>query len=183
MNDRTVAGSLLLVGNAQYIISIIVSESVYPNYSISLNYISDLGVGPTAAIFNFSVFLAGLMGIVGTYFIHREFHNRAFTAFIGLYGIGAMVVGIFPETTGLPHLIATTTAFLFGGLAAITAYKFEKKPLNYFSVILGVLSLTAMILFIGHAYLGLGKGGMEHMIIYPLWVWEIAFGGHLINNQ
>jgi len=183
MNNRTVAGSLLLVGNAQNIISVIVAESVYPNYSVSANYISDLGVGPAAAIFNFSVFLAGLMGIVGAYFIHREFHNPAFTAFIGLYAIGAMVVGIFPETTGPPHLIAALIAFLFGGLAAITAYKFEKKPLNYLSVILGVLSLTAMILFIGHAYLGLGKGGMERMIMYPLWVWEFGFGGHLISNQ
>jgi hypothetical membrane protein len=182
MNNRTVAGSFLLVGSAQNLISIIVAESVYPNYRISLNYVSDLGVGPTAAIFNFSVFLAGLMGIVGTYFIHREFHNRAFTAFIGLCGIGALVVGIFPETTGLPHVIAALTAFLFGGLAAITAYKFEKKPLNYFSVVLGVLSLTAMILFIGNAHLSLGKGGMERMIVYPVLVWEVGFGGHLINN-
>jgi hypothetical membrane protein len=182
MQHRTVGGSLLLVGSAQFIISMFVAESLYPSYSISLNYISDLGVGPTATIFNFSVFLLGLMSIVSAYFMHREFHYLAFTAFIGLAGIGAMAVGIFPETTGLPHAVAAITAFLFGGLAAITAYKFEEKPLDYFSVALGILSLAALILILGNASLGLGRGGMERMIAYPVLVWESAFGGHLIGN-
>jgi hypothetical membrane protein len=183
MNNRTVGGSFLLVGSAQFIISMIVAESLYPNYSISLNYISDLGVGPSAAIFNLSAFLGGLMSIIGAYFIHREFRNLAFTAFLGLYGIGVMTVGIFPETTDLPHSVAALTAFLFGGLVAITAYRFEKKPLGYFSVVLGALSLTALILFLANVSLGLGRGGMERMIAYPVLVWGSAFGGQLINNQ
>ncbi|MCX6660128.1 MAG: DUF998 domain-containing protein [Candidatus Bathyarchaeota archaeon] len=183
MHHRNVGGPLLLVGSTQFIISMIVAESVYPGYSISLNYISDLGVGPTAAIFNFSAFLLGLMTVVSAYFMHREFQNVVFTAFIGLAGIGAMAVGIFPETTGLPHALAAIITFLFGGLAAITAYKLEKKPLNYFSVALGIVSLTALILSLGNASLGLGKGGMERMIAYPVLVWESAFGGHMINAR
>jgi hypothetical membrane protein len=161
----------------------IAAESLYSDYSISLNYISDLGVGPTAAIFNFSAFLLGLMTVVSAYFMHREFQNFVFTLFISLAGIGAIAVGIFPETTGLPHALASITAFLSGGLAAITAYKLEKKPLNYFSVALGILSLTALILLLGDVSLGLGKGGMERMIAYPVLVWESAFGGHLINAR
>jgi hypothetical membrane protein len=123
------------------------------------------------------------MTVVSAYFMHREFQNVVFTAFIGLAGIGAMAVGIFPETTGLPHALAAIITFLFGGLAAITAYKLEKKPLNYFSVALGIVSLTALILSLGNATLGLGKGGMERMIAYPVLVWESAFGGHMINAR
>jgi hypothetical protein len=38
-----VAGALIFVGSAQFIVALTVAEALYPGYSISQNYISDLG--------------------------------------------------------------------------------------------------------------------------------------------
>ena len=43
-NNKTIAGALLFVGGLQFTLGMIVAEAVYPNYSVSRNYISDLGV-------------------------------------------------------------------------------------------------------------------------------------------
>ena len=190
-NYRKVAGTLVLVGGAQFVLGMLIAEAIYPGYSISQNYISDLGVGPAASVFNSSVFLLGLMVVGGAYFVHRIFRNRPVTTLLVLSGIGAMGVGIFPEDSPVMHEIVSDVAFIFGGLAPIAACKLQKKPLNYLSIAMGLLSLCALILLsaqysfgLGEQYfLGLGPGGMERMIVYPILLWETAFGGYLIGSS
>jgi len=53
-------------------------------------------------------------------------------------------------------------------------------PFSVIAVILGLLSLGALVLFMAGMNLGLGVGGMERMIVYPLLMWGAGFGGHLI---
>ena len=190
-NYRKVAGTLVLVGEAQFVLGMLIAEAIYPGYSISQNYISDLEVGPAASVFNSSVFLLGLMVVGGAYFVHRIFRNRPVTTLLVLSGIGAMGVGIFPEDSPVMHEIVSDVAFIFGGLAPIAACKLQKKPLNYLSIAMGLLSLCALILLsaqysfgLGEQYfLGLGPGGMERMIVYPILLWETAFGGYLIGSS
>ena len=43
------------------------------------------------------------------------------------------------------------------------------------------MSLLALILLIGNIYVGLGVGGMERMIVYPILIWMIGFAGFLIT--
>ncbi|MDA4119883.1 MAG: hypothetical protein OK436_04790, partial [Thaumarchaeota archaeon] len=70
--------------------------------------------------------------------------------------------------------------FLFAGLSAVVTSRFQKKPMSYFSVILGLMTLAALVLYVGGNYLGLGPGGMERMVVYPVLVATIGFGGHLM---
>jgi hypothetical membrane protein len=98
-----------------------------------------------------------------------------------LTGIGAMGVGLFPETAGAIHGVVSLIAFLFGGLSAITSYKLLKPPFSYSAVLLGALSLVALALFGSGIYLGLGWGGMERMIVYPTLLWAVGFSGHLMS--
>jgi hypothetical membrane protein len=156
---------------------------LYPNYNVSLNYISDLGVGSTALIFNSSVFLLGLLVVAGAYFIRKAFKSNFLFITLILTGIGAMMVGLFPETAGVMHTIASLIAFLFGGLVAIVSYKVEKPPFSYLSVVLGALSLVALGLFASGNYLSLGVGGMERMIAHPVLLWGVGFGGHLVSHS
>jgi len=87
-----------------------------------------------------------------------------------------MGVGIFPENYPVMHEIVSDAAFIFGGLAPIAAYRLLRKPFNYFSVMLGLVSLCGMILLsaqysfgLGEQYfLGLGPGGMERIIVYRI---------------
>jgi hypothetical membrane protein len=156
---------------------------LYPNYSVSGNYISDLGVGSTALIFNASVFLLGLIVVAGAYFIQHAFNFRVLFVILILTGVGAMMVGLFPETTGVMHSVASLITFLFGGLSAVVSYKVEKSPFSYLSVVLGAMGLVALGLFASGNYLGLGVGGMERMIAHPVLLWAVGFGGHLISHS
>jgi len=182
-SERQVAGTLLFVGGVQCVLGIIISEALYPGYRTSIQTISSLGVGPSALIFNSSVFLIGVLGLAGTYFVHRAYNFGLFTFLLGMTHIGAVGVGLFTEATSTftIHSIFSVTTYLFGGISAITSYKLQKQPLSSLSIVLGVFSLLALVLVVSETYLGLGLGGMERMVAYPLLLWEVAFGSHLIG--
>jgi hypothetical membrane protein len=161
-------------------------------YSVSQNYVSDLGatcratcqvVQPTATIFNSSVFLLGAFGVLGAFSIWRGLRTQILSVFLGLTGLGAMGVGLFPETTGPIHHLASLITFLFGGLSAVLSYRMQRTPQSYFSVVLGAMTLISLILYISKLYLGLGPGGMERMIVYPALIWAVGFGAHLTASS
>lgn len=179
--NRRIAGSLLFFGGVLCVLGIIVAEALYPGYSTSENYISDLGVGPSSLIFNSSVFLLGIFAVIGAYFIQQAFDFRLFSIFAAIMGIGAMGVGLFTEDAGVIHVIFSFITFMFAGLSAIISFKLQKPPFSYYSVMLGVAALLALVLFASGTFLGLGKGGMERMIAYPALLWAIGFGGHLMG--
>lgn len=191
-SDSKIAGALIFVGSAQFIIALTVAEAFYPGYSIAQNYISDLGatcrttclvVQPTSTIFNSSVTLLGLLAIVASYFIQRGFRSRILTVLVVMTGVGATGVGVFPETAGVIHHIVSLITFIFAGLSAIASYKLQKAPLSHFSLLLGVMTLVALALYISNIFLGLGPGGMERMIVYPALIWATGFGAHLIGHS
>jgi hypothetical membrane protein len=182
-NYVKMAGALIFIGAVQFLIELIIAEARYPGYSVSKNYISDLGVGPSAAIFNSSVFLFGVMIVIGAYFIWREFDSKLFFIFAVLAGFGAIGVGLFTEHAGTIHTVFSLITFLFGGLTAIASYKLQRSPLSYFAVLLGIMTLVALALFISRTYLGLDKGGMERMIAYPVLLWAVGFSSYLIGQS
>jgi hypothetical membrane protein len=192
MNYRHAAGVLLFIGAVQFVLGMLIAEFLYPGYSVSMNYISDLGATcrttciihqPSASIFNTSVSLLGVLALVSSYLIWREFHNRLVSLLLGLSGVGMVGVGLFPETAGIFHLVASFIAFFFGGLSTIATYKLVKAPFAYLSVLMGMICLIALALFISNIFLGLGPGGMERMIAYPLLLWVIGFGGNLMSSE
>ena len=99
-----IGGALLLVGALQFILSLAVAESLRRGYSVSSNYLSDLGVGHLAVLFNASVATLGAFAILGAYFLFRSSKVHTLPYLIAVSGFGALGVGLFPETIGLPHL-------------------------------------------------------------------------------
>jgi hypothetical membrane protein len=192
--NSKIAGTLLLVGGAQFIIALIIAEAIYPDYSVARNYISDLGVwgSNSALVFNSSIMIFGLSVLVSSYFINKQFKNRTIAVLFALAGTGSLGVGLFPENTfiingiSVIHSISALLAFVFGGIAAISLFKITKSPFRYLSVIVGAAALIAMVLFItmrDSGAMGLGVGGMERMIAYPTIVGIIGFGGYLLGNN
>ena len=175
-----VAGILFFIAATQFVLGIIVAEALYPGYSLSESEISYLGIGPSAMVFNASIFLLGLLILVGTYFLQRVFNVKIFTILLTLMAVGFMGVGIFTHNSYSIHFIAAVFAFLFGGLSAIYSYKLIKLPFSLLNILLGLITLSASILYIVKQYLGLGPGGMERMMVYPIFIWTIGFGGYLI---
>lgn len=192
MNYKYVAGASLFTGAVQFVLGLLIAEFLYPGYSTSANYISDLGATcdtsciiyqQSAYIFNTSISLFGVSILLASYFIWCDSKNHLLFILFSITGIAIVGVGLFPKTTGIIHLIVSFITFFFGGLSAIATAKFIKDPFLYFSLVLGVISLTALTLFIFKIYLGLGPGGMERMIAYPLLLWVIGFGGNLMSPK
>ena len=187
-SNGKVAGTLIFVAVAQFVLGMIVSEALYPDYSTSRNYISDLGVGSSSLIFNSSVFLMGLLLLIGAYFLQRAFRFELLTVMLVLTAVGAMGVGVFTEDFGVLHMIVSLITFLFSGLSAIFSvlcsrvhrFPLVKMPFSALSVIFGLMTLAALALFGCGVYFGLGAGGMERMIAYPALMWGAGFGGYLI---
>ncbi|TLX98449.1 MAG: DUF998 domain-containing protein [Thaumarchaeota archaeon] len=188
--EAKVAGAALFAGVVQFALAMFLAEFLYPGYSVSGSAISDLGatctkgvchtVQPSSTIFNLSIILAGLLVLVSGYYLRRAVRANAIVAFTLTAGAAMVGVGVFPETFSVIHGIVSLITFLSISFAAIAAYKVERSPLSYFSVLLGIFSLVATILYVDGEYLGLGVGGMERMIVYPVLLWSIAFSGELI---
>ena len=204
LSNASKAGVSIFVGGVQFSISLILSEIYYSTsgplntsgsgnttgyiYSVANNYVSDLGANcrttcssvPSAYLFDASIAVFGLLIILGAYFLHRAYHQTPATVMVVLAGVGALGVGLFPETTGIWHDLFSLVVFLFAGLSALLTARLQRKPMFYFSIILGLATLAALVLYIGGEYIGLGPGGMERMVVYPVLLWSIGFGGHMM---
>jgi hypothetical membrane protein len=189
--DRRLAGVFGFIGGVQCLIGIVVAEDLYPGYSVSMNYISDLGATcratcvieqPAAAVFDSTVILLGLFVIAAAYFLYRSSKRRILPSLLILSAIGSIGVGVFPETTGILHVVVSLMVFLFGGLSAIASYQILEPPINYLAEALGALTLLALVLFSSGYYLGIGPGGMERMIAYPALLWLVGLGAYLMKS-
>ena len=179
-------GLWLLVGGLEILFLVHLSELLYPGYSISANYISDLGVGPmpSSAIFTVAVILFGLMALVAAALLRLKNKKSLICLLLALSGIGAIGVGVFNEDyIPLVHRASALMAFLFGNLAALYSYRMVRPPLACVFALLGLIGLSALALYGGRTYLGLGVGGMERMILYPAMFWAIGFGAYLSAEE
>lgn len=178
----------MFLGAAQFFVFLTVAETMYPDYSVTGNTLSDLGatcnnsscfVPPSAGVFNTTVFALGALVFVGSFFLYiSRFRLLGGLAALGAWGV--MGVALFPETAGSIHSLLSLVAFLFGGLAAIVSYTMLTKPFSYFAVALGAVSLVALALYVPGVYLGLGVGGMERLVVFPELIWVIGFGAYLM---
>ncbi|MHA1954868.1 MAG: hypothetical protein ACW96U_13080, partial [Candidatus Heimdallarchaeaceae archaeon] len=67
VGSREALGFFLLVGPLQFILSVLIAEGMAESYDSSLHYVSSLGVGSTAFLFNNSVLILGICILVATY--------------------------------------------------------------------------------------------------------------------
>jgi hypothetical membrane protein len=182
VENRPLLGSLLFIGAAQIVLVMTVAEALYPGYNMATNYISDLGVGSTALLFNASAVVFGVMLLLGAVFGRRTL-GTLLTITVALSGAAVVGVGLFPETTGALHLISAIVAFGLGAVSAILSYRVTRRPLSYFSVVLGVIALVALVLFVAHYDPGIGRGGIERVLAYSVLLWVLGFGGAMIGSK
>jgi hypothetical membrane protein len=191
-----VAGALLFVVGVVAFMGIITAESLYPaGYSTSANAISDLGATeppesvieqPSATIFDTTMIVCGVLVLAAAYCILRGTRRRAAPVVIALFGLGVLGVGVFPGDTGNVHAIFALLTFIAGGVAAIVSWTIEKSPFRYFSVALGVVALVTLLLYFimgdSSPMAGLGVGGVERWVAYPILLWATGLGGHLMGR-
>ena len=188
------AGALLFAAGIIAIMGIITAEALYPpGYSTSQNQISDLGATeppdsvitqPSATIFNTAMIVCGVLALVASFCLQRGFRRWAAPALTALFGLGVLGVGISPGDHGNVHALFALLTFIAGGLAAIVAWTVERPPFRYFSAVLGLVALVTLVLYwiLGDSspMAGLGIGGVERWVAYPIIFWITGFGGHLM---
>jgi hypothetical membrane protein len=173
-------GTILVAAAIQLLFLVNIAEFLYPGYSVSQNYISDLGVGPSPSkeVFTLGLLIFGLLVLLASSKLYAN-KGSYLWLFFALSGIGAVGVAVFNEDTGWPHVLFALLAFLFGNLAAVYAFTKTKPTFSYISLGLGVLGLAALVLLGTGTYLGLGPGGMERVVFYSGILWVLVFGARL----
>ncbi|MHB8566441.1 MAG: DUF998 domain-containing protein [Nitrososphaerales archaeon] len=202
-----IAGILFSLGGLLFILLTTASESLYPNFSMLNNAMSDMAaVGTrTFPIEETAIFGVAITWIVGAYLLYRTNGRKGFMIVNALAGTGFLLAGLSPENFNIAvHSIGALLAFPFGAAAAILSYNVIRTSFRYFSICLGSLSVAAtLVTFLGQkivgpcgtcvgktpgyvqslTQLGLGLGGWESMIIFPLLIWLIGFGSYLMATS
>ena len=188
---QKMAGLLLIISGIQFMLLVSIAETLYPGYNTAkydLSSLADLPLHePSATIFNVTVFIAGLFVIIASYLIYKRYRGKIFPVFLGLLGIGAMGVGIFPGYTGGTHVIFAMTSFIFGSLALLTSFTILRDSLiKYILIVLGAVALLDILLVIilqdANPFMAFGIGGTERLIVYPVILGIIALGGYLMGS-
>jgi len=189
-SSLTKSGLLLFFAGLIIFMAIITGEIFFKNpYNTRDNYISELGAPmppetikpePSAAIFNYSMIISGLMIMIATFFIQKIFRKLIVTIPLGLFGLGFFGVGIFPGNISPWHGICALVLFIAGGTGAITSYKILSAPLKYVFMLLGIITLVFLV---GYKYFipYLGVGGTERWVLYPTIFWLTGLGGYLLG--
>ena len=131
----------------------------------------------------------GLGWLLGSYLLLRHTGRRGVFALNLLPGIGVLLAIASPENVNVVvHSVGAVFAFIPGTIAVVLSYRLIRSQLKYLSLVLGTISLVGVVLEFG-AYSSyivqelLGPGGTERIIVYPILVWLISFGGYLTANS
>ena len=180
-------GVLLFTLAAQFMTVIMLGASIAPGYDVNGGAISDLGViGETALLFNVSLVVVGVLNVAAGLLLYRASGRRTILAVFGVAGLGAFGAGLVSlDVSGL-HGIFALAAFLFFNIEAILIGAVVSGPMRAVSWIAGLLGIGFVVLMvIGDAgnpgvFGAIGHGGAERMIVYPVMLWLMAFGGYLM---
>ena len=195
-----VGAALYVVGVLQFLVGMAWAEWLYPNppgYSLTGNYISDLGYpggSAHAVVFNTSIRVLGVCAVLGAVLLTSAFVRKT-SARIGigslvLAGIFAFLVGTFPEKTVIAghyvHTLVSAGTFFFSGLALVFLALAMLRDTRWggyrtYTFLSGIVTWVAMGLFSGGIYLGIGEGGMERLVVAPILLWGLLAGVHVLR--
>lgn len=179
-NYTKTVGIVIAIAAIEIVLAVLFAQHLYPNYSLNNNYISDLGVGSTAIIFNTGIQLFGIILLIAAYLFFKS--NRKYLALgFAIAALGGIGVGTFPETTGAPHIISALITFGSIAILCLAFSRIFKRPLAYYSLLAGILALGVLLLsvlnMVGiHVNVGLGKGGVEEILFYDEILWSLVVG-------
>ena len=204
-DDYPFLGPLVFISSALYFYAQIfvawVFNPSHTPYNVVRNTISDLGntacgsygreyvCSPRHPYMNAAFIFLGIVMVGGSMLLYHEFRERggaeqnaAFTGFLfmGVGGLGAMLVGIFPENTnGTMHKTGAALAIGLGNVGIFVlgaVLSGLPEAMRRYMLVFSTASLTALVLFACHKDFGIGAGTMERVAAYPQTIWLITFG-------
>jgi len=165
MKNKTIAGTLLFLGGILYVLGTVIGDK-YGN----------------TMVYNAAVLLLGILMIAGAYFTQLTFKSGIFTILLILAGIGTAGVGLLEKDSTIYFAFAVIGYVAFA-LSAIFSYKYEKSPLGHFSVVLGLFTLIALVLWFSGMELSPGITITPIIADFPVLLWLIGFGAHILGES
>ncbi len=193
-------GALAWISTLQFFIAQAVVQSAWNTpFRLTKNYISDLGntacapfppgsdsyvCSPWHALMNASFLATGVAVVLGAWLLRDAFRPSRLrlpgVALVALGGAGFVLVGLFPENVNFPpHRLGAALHFVGGNLGLLVlgfALLRTSRSLGAFSIVSGLVGLSATALFVSGHYVGAGIGGMERLAAYPLPLWATVMG-------
>lgn len=186
----TRSGLLLFLAGFFIFMGIITGEIFYTaEFNTRDNFITELAakIHPdatvqriSAAIFDYSMALAGLMVLFATGYVHKIFKKYLMTIPMAFLGVGIFGVGMFPGHLEPYHSILSLIVFIAGGIAAIVSFKIVNAPLKYVFAAFGIIAL-GLLSFQKYFIPTLGVGGAERWLFYPVVFWITGMGTYLLG--
>jgi hypothetical membrane protein len=192
MEGMEKAGFVFMCGAIILLFGIMLAEFIFEGYSVSNDWISDLGANAPlpGMVFNASIVLFGISALYSANLFRKVLKDPIFSMLIFLAGTGAIIVGIFNvKTIVLIHYSGALMAFIFGAGAIIYSTKvIYKSPLSYFWILLGIMSFVNIAFLVicwplDNNCFGFGYGSVERLILYPIIVWSIATGAYIMASD
>ena len=186
MNLLKSPGLWLSAGALEALFLVHLAEFLYPDYSVSQDYISELGVGPTTprVIFTTALVAFGLLILMAAWLLRERDRDSKLWLLLTVSAVGAIGVGVFDmDNFKELHGLSALLAFLFGNVAAVYSGRRAKPPTSYLFILLGLIGLSALVLLIGEIDLGLGLGGIERLVFYPAMFWLLAYGAYMLAED
>jgi hypothetical membrane protein len=190
VRDRRLGGVVTFFEAAQFMTVIMLAASMAPAYDVQGGAISDLGViAETAVLFNASLIVTGALNLVAGVLLHRDGAGRALLLLSIVAGIGAIGAGLVPLDRSDAHGLFALTAFVAFNAQAIAGGRRADGPMRAVGIVAGLIGLAFVgLMVIGDAgdpavFGPIGHGGAERMIVYPVMLWMLAFGGYLMAGR
>jgi hypothetical membrane protein len=203
---QVIAGAICWVLTLEYFVAQLIAQVKWPTYSISRYDVSALGIttcgsfddpttgesiyacSPWHAAMNVGFVALGVLIILGVVLLRQIWPRRRLTTvalvLIALSGLGEIFAGLAPGNVNLVlHSTGALLHWICGSLGLILlgwAVWRTHRLLASLTLLCGVICLVGFFLYGNQTYLGLGRGGMERVVAYPLTIWLILLGTSLL---
>jgi hypothetical membrane protein len=208
---RTRIGAIFWIFCLQYFVAEAVSIRGWPGYySLSENYISDLGAigcgayernltsaaqtlcSPLHAVINTSFIIQGIFIICGTALLWSSTPKgmlwKTALSLVGASGLGVFIVGLAPEDElsrlhyfgAVENFVCCNAGMVAMGIAMLSSSMRMAGSIAFVSGGVGLLGIVFLAMGID---LGLGVGGMERLVAYPFPLWLAGMGVLLLRNR
>jgi hypothetical membrane protein len=185
------AGQILFIEAALFLIVLVLCAGIAREYGLPGHTLSRLGILPaTAFLFNGSLIALGMLNFLAAYFFFRG-GTRLFTALafvlagLGAAGAGAVNVAISNDV----HTVFAAIGFLGHILIPFALTRSADGAMRLLSYVAGISSVAFLLVWVvalaGHTDESgqTGTGATQRMIVYPLALWIMVFGGYLVGSS
>jgi hypothetical membrane protein len=165
---------------------VIVASLLQPGYSQTINFVSDLDVGPYALIQNVNFVIFGLLSLGLALGLRSSLpapQGRTLKAGVWLviiFSLGVLFAGVFPEDylSQGPHNLVSATAFLSIIAAQLLIWRGLKNTdstvwgvYRTYSLISGFLSFALLILLRVAIFTDITPGLAQRAFLAVPWIW------------